>query len=48
MGFKSGDKISIKFYGSIPVLYRYFDPTVNEMIFANLSEDYKEVVFTLL
>ena len=47
MGFKSGDKISIRFYGSIPIVYRYFDPEFNEMIFANLSEDYKEVVFTL-
>lgn len=46
-GFKSGDEVSIKFYGTASIGEGYFDPTVDKFIIENISQDFKEVKFKL-
>lgn len=46
-GFKSGEEISIKFYGTMLYEYTYYDPSLNKTIFPNISQDFKEVKFIL-
>lgn len=47
LGLKSGEEISIKAYGSIAGYYDYFDPHYGIKIYANLSSEFKEIIFKM-